>query len=78
MNTNPRAILRAKEDGVESWYEVVGRGSGAKLTAVHRVDVERSFGKMSTFCGVVVSVAVRVRPRPGSHCRSCRKRNGAP
>jgi hypothetical protein len=61
------------------WYEVHGRGSGKKMDGVHRADVERPYGKMTTFCGVGISAAFPVsHPRPGAACRSCRKRTSAP
>ncbi len=63
----------------ETWCEVTGRGSGVVLDGVHHADTARPYGKMTTFCGVVVSVVVHVSwPRPGTTCRACRRRTSAP
>lgn len=64
---------------MQGWYDVTGRGSGRRLADVHRVDVDRPFGKMLTFCGVGISSAFRKHyPRRGTECRACRKRDSAP
>ncbi len=61
------------------WCVVTGLGSGKYLDGVHRVDVNRPFGKMTTFCGIVISSAFREsRPHPDSQCRVCSRRTSAP
>ncbi len=61
------------------WCEVTGRGSGRWLEGIHRVDVERPYGKMTTFCGVVISSAFRAESaHPSRRCRACRRRTSAP
>lgn len=78
MGAAPTTLRATRRDSMV-WYEVTGRGSGVKLDGVHRADVERPFGEMTTFCGVVVSAAFPAyRPRPGELCRACRKRTTAP
>jgi len=57
------------------WYVVRGRGSGLVLPGQHLAHVDRPFGKMETFCGVVISSAFTggtVRNH-GEHCKACKR-----
>lgn len=62
-------------DVLDEWCEVTGRGSGRKLDGVHKADVERPYGQMVTFCGVVISAAFPVyRSHPKVRCKPCSRR----
>jgi len=67
------------------WSECHGRGSGQMLEGLHKANVEASYGKMTTLCGVGVSSvfpAYDWMRRPGELCRSCKREearlNGEP
>lgn len=57
-----------------AWCVVTGKGSGLYLYQLHRVDTDKSFGEMQTFCGVIISAAFEEHhPRPWNLCKACRR-----
>lgn len=61
------------------WCEVYGRGSGRRLEGLHRTDTDRPFGKMTTFCGVIVSAVFPAhKAPPEERCKPCSRRSHAP
>ena len=58
------------------WAECFGRGSGQRLDGLHKAITDMPYGKMRTFCGVVVSAVYPTWNwmwRRGELCRPCRK-----